>query len=145
MSAQCTREDELLDAMGRGFVGPELDEHAAGCASCRELRLVAGALLEDRNESVRKAAVPTAGTMWWRMKIRQRHEAQARTRQTLLIGQAATLLIAIVVSAALLGPEIVATVRTAMASIHLTGAMLLAFAGSLVLAPLAGWVALRQK
>ena len=145
MTAPCTREDELLDALGRGFIGPELEAHVTACAACSELRLVAGALLEDRVESVRKAAVPSAGTMWWRMKIRQRQEAHTRARQALLIGQAATLLIALGLTGALLGPEITSVVRSAMATIHLTTPMLLAVGSSIVLAPLAGWVALRQK
>ena len=30
----CIRESELLDALGRGFVGDELNGHVASCESC---------------------------------------------------------------------------------------------------------------
>ncbi|MFP5246483.1 MAG: hypothetical protein ACLGH0_07285 [Thermoanaerobaculia bacterium] len=107
----CHREDELLDALGRGFIGAELDAHVAGCASCSELRLVAGALLDDRVVAAKEAAVPSAGAMWWRMQLRRRHDAQAAARQSLMIGQAITLLVGVVLIASLFGADIVAGVK----------------------------------
>ena len=142
----CTREAELLEAIGRGLVGAEMAGHVANCASCSELQLLAGALLDDRNAAIADAPVPAAGTMWWRMRVRQRHEAQAAARRTLMIGQAATLLIALAVVGSLFGDSVVTGLRTLFQDARLTSPMLLAaLASSLLLVPIAGWVAVRQK
>lgn len=141
----CQREDELLDAMGRGFVGAELAAHVEECSSCSELQLVAGALLEDGAAARSEATVPGAGTMWWRMQIRQRQEAQSIARRSLLIGQAVTLAVAMVLVVALLGTDVAAGVREAIASVRLSKPLLLALTSTILLAPLAGWVAIRQK
>lgn len=146
MSAQiCSREDELLDAIGRGFVGAELAAHVAACGSCTELQLVAGALLDDRSEAVKQAAVPSAGTMWWRLQLRHRQDAQALARRSLLMGQAASLVIAIALIAAFFGRDIAETVKQVAASIHVSMPLFSVIATWLLLAPLAGWIAIRQK
>lgn len=141
----CAREQELLDALGRGFVGAELDSHVTACASCSELRLVAGALLDDRAEAMLEAPIPSAGTMWWRMHVRRRQEAQATARRSLLIGQAATLVIALALVASFFGADITFAVKNMISTIRLSTPLLLALATWLLGAPIAGWVALRQK
>jgi hypothetical protein len=141
----CPREDELLDALGRAFVGAELESHIASCAWCSELRLVAGALLDDRAEAMIEAPIPSAGTMWWRMRVRQRHEAQATARRSLLIGQAATLLIALTLVISFFGADVAFAVRNVIATIRVSTPLLLALATWVLVAPIAGWVALRQK
>lgn len=146
MSAErCQREDELLDALGRGYVGGELEAHATSCTSCSELRLVAGALLDDRAEAIANAAVPSAGTMWWRMQLRHRHDAQALARRSLFVGQAVTLVIAMAFVVALFGADIAFGVREAIAAVRISTPLLLALATSAFVLPIAGWVAIRQK
>jgi hypothetical protein len=146
MSAErCPREEELLDALGRGFVGAELDEHVASCVACSELQAVAGALLDDRREAMLEAPVPSAGTMWWRIRVRRRHDAEARARQSMVIGQAATLAIAFALVITFFGADIASKAREMLATIRLSTPMLLAVATSVLLAPIAGWMALRQK
>lgn len=144
-AARCDREDELLDALGCGFIGPELTAHVETCPACTELRTVAGALLEDRTAAMREAAVPGAGTMWWRLQLRLQHDAQARARRSLLIGQAATLLIAFALIASLFGANIAGAMKHAIATVRVSTPLLIAVATTLVLAPLAGYVAIRQK
>ena len=141
----CPREDELLDALGRAFVGEELETHVASCTSCSELRLVAGALLDDRSKAMIEAPIPSAGTMWWRMRVRQRHEAQATARRSLLIGQAATLAIALGLVVSFFGNDVAFAVKGMIATIRVSTPLLLALATWVLLAPIAGWVALRQK
>jgi hypothetical protein len=145
MNGRCEREDELLEALQRRFLSVDLAEHADGCASCAELRLVAGALLDERVDAVAEAPVPSAAAMWWRMQVRRHEEAQARARRSLLIGQAATLAVALALAISLLGADVAAGVHRAIASIQLTTPWLLVIATWLVATPIAGWVALRQK
>jgi predicted anti-sigma-YlaC factor YlaD len=141
----CQREDELLDALGRGYVSVELDEHVASCTSCSELRLVAGALLDERSQAIVEATVPSAGTIWLRMQIRQRQEAQARARQSLLIGQAVTLSVTIALVISFFGLDLAWGVRDLIASIRLSTPLFLLLATWLLITPIAGWVAIRQK
>lgn len=141
----CEREDELLAALGRGYIDPELAAHLEECAGCAQLRLVAGGLLDERVAAVGEAPVPSAETMWWRVRMREQREVQAKARRSLLVGQAATLAIAMVLIAALLGAELAVNVREVAASIRLSTPLLLALTAWLLFAPIAGWVAIRQK
>lgn len=141
----CPREDELLDALGAGFIGEELESHIRTCAACGELRLVAGALLDERVQAATEAALPSSGTMLWRMQMRRRQEAQAAARRSLLIGQAVTLAAAVVLVFALLGGNLAGEALNVIASIKLSPPLLLAVAIWLLAAPIAGWVLIRQK
>jgi hypothetical protein len=143
----CPRESELLEALERGFVGPDLERHAAECRGCGELSAVATAFLEDRTVAVAEAPVPSSGTMWWRMRIRQRRDAEERARRSLLVGQAVTVTLALGLVAVLFGAEIAAGVRAATAAVRLSTPLLVAagvLATTLVIAPLAGWLMLRR-
>ncbi|HSK79628.1 MAG TPA: hypothetical protein VLQ45_24450 [Thermoanaerobaculia bacterium] len=141
----CPREDELLDALGAGFLGEELKSHIRTCAACGELHLVAGALLDERVQAVTEAALPSSGTMLWRMQMRRRQEAQAAARRSLLIGQAVTLAAAVVLVFTLLGGTLAGEAVNVIASIKLSTPLLLAVAIWLLAAPIAGWVLIRQK
>jgi predicted anti-sigma-YlaC factor YlaD len=146
----CAREDELLDALRGGWLGAELEEHVAGCGSCRELHAVAGAVLRDCVQAVAEAPVPNAGTMWWRLQLRHRQEVQALARRSLLIGQAATLAIALTVAITVFGSLFAVEVRAffaalpALATIRLTPVLAILAAWTL-LAPIGGFIAIRQK
>ena len=141
----CPREGELLDALGAGFIGEELESHIATCAACGELRLVAGALLDERVQAATEVALPSSGTMLWRMQMRRRQEAQSTARRSLLIGQAVTLAVAIALVFTLLGGTLVGEAVNVIASIKLSTPLLLAVAAWLLAAPIAGWMLLRQK
>lgn len=141
----CAREDELLDALGRGYVGAELTSHVNGCEPCRELRLVAGALLEEKAAAMIEAPVPSASTMWWRMQIRYRQEVQTKARRSLVFGQALSLAAAMGLAIAFFGADMAVEIQEAVAAIRLSTPLLLAAATTALLAPIAGYVAARQK
>jgi predicted anti-sigma-YlaC factor YlaD len=141
----CNREDDLLVALSRGYVAAELEEHVGTCQACSELRTVAGALLDERVEAMREATVPASGTMWWRMRIRQRQDAEARARRSLLVGQAMTLTVAIVLAVVFFGSDLAIVVRNGFAAVRVSTPLLLAALTWVFLAPIAGWVAIRQK
>jgi hypothetical protein len=141
---RCHREDELLDALGTGFMNAELEAHVAQCAACSELRVVAGALLHDRTDAIREAAVPSSASMWWRMQMRHRQDVATAARRSLLIGQALTLMAGVGLMAVLFGGDITATARHIAASINVSTPILVAIASTFVAAPLAGFVASRR-
>jgi predicted anti-sigma-YlaC factor YlaD len=141
----CPREDELLAALERGFVGAELHEHVLVCESCRELHLVAGAFLHDHAHAVAEAPIPSSGTMWWRMRVRQRHDAESTARRSLLIGQAVTVAIALALLVKFFGADVAGVARQLVASIDISKPLLFVLAAWILAAPIAGWVAIRQK
>jgi predicted anti-sigma-YlaC factor YlaD len=141
----CHREDELLDALGRGYIGEELESHIAACAACGELKMVAGALLDERVQAVTEAALPSSGTMLWRMQMRRRHDAQATARRSLMIGQALTLVASLALVFTLLGASVAGQALDVIFSIRFSTPLLLAVATWLLAAPIAGWVLIRQK
>ena len=146
MSAErCHREDELLESLGRNFMGPELESHVAACTACSELRLVAGALLDDRVQAMTEAHVPSSGTMWWRMRVRLRLELEARARRSLYLGQAATLLVAIGLVVSFFGSDLAVEVRELVSTVNISTPLLLIAATWALAVPIAGWVAIRQK
>jgi hypothetical protein len=145
MTSRCPFEDDLLDALGRGFLGAELEAHAAACEACGELRLVAGALLDDRSHAVAEAAVPSAGAMWWRLQIRRRYDASTAARRSLFIGQAATLVVALALVLVFFGTGVASELRHLASIIRINTPLVVLLATSLLAAPIAGWVAIRQK
>ncbi|MDQ3282972.1 MAG: hypothetical protein M3Q69_16345 [Acidobacteriota bacterium] len=142
---RCPRENELLDALERRFVGAELTSHIEGCNACHELHIVAGALLDDRAMAMLEAPLPSAGTMWWRMQLRRRHDAQLAARRSLLIGQAATVFIALTLLIAIFGTGLAEGVRNAVGAVRMSTPLLIVAAMWLLGAPIAGWVAIRSK
>lgn len=139
----CLFEDELIDAIGRGFLGSDLEEHIAECEPCAELHLVAGAVLADRAEMIAEAPVPPSGRVWWRMRLRQRQEAEGKARRSLVVGQALTLAVAVSVLIFLFGGDIVVAAREAFYAIKFS-ALLLAAAAVVLMVPIGGWYALRH-
>ena len=141
----CGYEDELIDAIQRGYVGEELDAHVTSCTSCSELRVVAGAVLDDRSQAMLEAPIPSAGMMLLRMRMRERQEAESTARRSLLIGQAVTLTVAIALVVSFFGATVAVEVRNFIMTIRLSTPLLLVLATSVLLTPVAGWVVTRQK
>jgi predicted anti-sigma-YlaC factor YlaD len=143
----CQREDELLDALGRGYVGAELERHVQTCDACSELHNVAGALLDERAIAMSEAPLPSAGTMWFRLQMRHRQEMQAAARRSLLVGQAVTLAVAFILILAVFAPQLADGVK-ALVPLRPNGPMLLIVATAALtalIAPIGGWIAIKQK
>ncbi|HYR27082.1 MAG TPA: hypothetical protein VEU30_01365 [Thermoanaerobaculia bacterium] len=143
--ATCPREDELLDALAAGFIGAELSSHVTQCAACGDLHAVAGALLDDRKHAVAEAPLPSSGTMLWRMKMRHSQDAQSAARRTLLIGQAVTLVVAIALTFTFFGSAVAVEVKEVFSVLRVSTPMLIALASWVLLAPIGGYLAIRQK
>jgi hypothetical protein len=140
---KCDRENELLDALERGYVGAELQTHVASCAGCRELQTVAGALLDDRAAAIGESRVPAAGTMLFRLRLRARQDAQATARRALVAGQVATLVVALTLVVTFFGREALDFVHV-FSAIHFSASPLIVLAMCLLAAPVAGWAAVRK-
>ena len=101
----CPREQEVVDAMlpqGRLPEASELQQHVAGCESCRELHEVMAMLRPDHALS-EEASLPSAGQIWWRAAVRARMEAARAAARPVAWAQGAT-------AASLLGILCAATV-----------------------------------
>ena len=82
MITECTREQDVLDAVAAGRwperCDPELRDHIADCRICRDVASVFAALSEERDAAWDEAIVPPSSVVWWRAQMRAREEA-ART------------------------------------------------------------------
>jgi hypothetical protein len=141
----CHREDELLDALGRGYIGAELSSHIDQCPACTEIRVVAAGLLDERAQAITESHLPSSGTMLWRMQMRLRQEAAAAARRSLLIGQAVTLTVAIALMVVIFGGSVAVEAREIFATLRVSTPLLLALATWVLLAPIGGYLAIRQK
>ena len=85
----CKREQELLAAVASAEVTDELLQHAASCAECSEVLLVATFL---RREAVAtaQAALPDPAYLWWRaLRDRRSAAAERATRLITIVQRAA--------------------------------------------------------
>lgn len=147
MSRQCAREADVLDALQAGHVTAELSHHLEECADCREIESVAGALLDDRATSLSEARIPSSGTMWWRMQIRLRGDAEVRTRRALVLGQGITLLVALGLIAILLGDWLLPGITSTFSGISLTTPIVtlsVLAVVALIAVPVAGWIVVHR-
>jgi hypothetical protein len=98
---RCDGERDLLDALSTGrwpeACDEELREHVEGCVDCREVLLVADALLTDRRDEEQVSDVPASGAVWWRMQLRMEREAKEVAEKT--VGRVHGAVIAITVAA----------------------------------------------
>jgi hypothetical protein len=86
---QCDREQQVLDALRSGrWTGPwgeEIRRHAAGCAVCSEVVLVAEALRQEEELIQAEARLPTAGLVWWKAQRAARRAAEERAAQPIAL------------------------------------------------------------
>ena len=82
---QCDREQQVLDALQSGrWAGPwgeEIRKHAAACAACSEVVLVAEALRHEEELAQTEVRLPSAGLVWWKAQLAARRAAEERAAQ----------------------------------------------------------------
>jgi hypothetical protein len=137
----------LLDAIAAGAIGPELRAHADACDSCRELFVVASAVVDDRATLMRSATPPSAGLLWWRMSLREKRETARAAVRTGSFIQFALIAGALAVALAILGisVDVHAVVQAIAASLHASSLPLIALAAWLILAPVAVYFAVTEQ
>lgn len=85
----CRHEPEITAAIVEGRWDDEaqaaLREHARACAVCRDVVEIACALAPETGEAL---AIPAAGQVLWRARVRARAEAARRATRPLLVAQA---------------------------------------------------------
>jgi len=96
----CSREEELLTVLMSGqwpdCCDADLREHVEGCAACRDLAVVAGAVLADRRRLEARATPLSSGGIWWRMQLRREREARTAAARTVLRAQSLSIAVTIV-------------------------------------------------
>ena len=153
----CERELEIVSALmdGRWPEGcdPSLVAHTESCALCAELLTVAGAVRNEHQLALQEAAPPPSGLVWWRAQRRARQEALATASHAITTVQATTVSLAAVIALTVIG----FTRETWLGwmgrisdvlyfgGFHLAPSMSLmlgiAFAATVLLAPVAVWLA----
>ena len=80
---KCEQESIVAAATSNGELSEQLRLHLTGCAVCREVHSVAGKMLQFATE-VGEEHGPSAGSMWWRLNLRMRHEKARRVQAPLV-------------------------------------------------------------
>lgn len=157
---ECPREPELLDSI-QAMQWPELADgelraHVTGCTACAELATVANAFFRDYDEALHETVVPPAGAVWFRAQRRLRADAIRKATRTLYAVQAFSLAAAVVLVLVLFGTTVSFTpdwraigepfghmksLLAAPASMHWSLPIVLLFAGTAALAPVALYLA----
>jgi predicted anti-sigma-YlaC factor YlaD len=156
---ECPRELELFDAIRAAqwpeLAPAELRAHTASCAACNDLATVANALFVDFTDTVRSAAVPPPGAVWWRAQRRARQEAVRNATRTVTAVQLISVIAATVVAAAILGTMSITSVdwpalahrfsaALPVIAVHWTMPLLLAMGACAALAPVAVYLAVAR-
>jgi hypothetical protein len=85
----CDREQAVLDALASGrwttAWGEEIRQHAASCAVCSEVVLVAEALRREDEFTKTEVRLPGAGLVWWKAQLAARRAAEQRAAQPIAL------------------------------------------------------------
>jgi hypothetical protein len=139
----CSREPEVVAAVLAGCFSDSLRAHAAGCSVCGEVARVAALVHDDFSRAQREANIPTADAVWLRARIRAREEAARMADRPIIFTHAIAI-------AALVGLLVSAGSRFSPASwlrtldglpVQMLLPLVIALAGSAILAPVALYVA----
>lgn len=86
---QCDREQAVVDAVVSGrwesAWGEEIRRHAAGCAICSEVVLLAQALRREEEAAQGDVRLPSAGLVWWKAQLAVRRAAEERAEQPIAL------------------------------------------------------------
>ena len=72
---ECSREQDVLDALASRRWSEDLRAHVESCAVCSDVKAIAAAFQEDHAAAWADARVPPSGAVWWRLELRARSEA----------------------------------------------------------------------
>lgn len=164
MNIECPREEEVLDMLAShrwpGRCEPELQQHIRECVVCGDLVTAASALLDEHDSAWSEARVPASAVVWWRAQVRAREEAARAAARPIAFVQGVAASCAVWVAVSLLRafplPDLnwqrsisalagsVPDVSAAAATIPGGVPFLIVIAASLLLAPIALFVVLRE-
>jgi len=98
----CEREPDVLDALARDWwpnrADDDLRAHVAGCASCTDLVVVAGALQKELAVATDARRLPPADIVWWRAQLRARDEAARRATRPIAVAHGVAIAVSTVVA-----------------------------------------------
>jgi hypothetical protein len=139
-TAPCPREPDVLEAVSSGAwpeaCGGELRTHVGSCHACAEVADIATALRQDAEALARRAFVPSAGAMWWKIASRRRREARHTAERPIALAHwlaAASVAGAAAAVAAMLAPLSAGATTTLAAHFESLGRSPLLVQGSLAL------------
>jgi len=141
----CERELEVWRAVDARHWPEHCDEelraHVAACADCADVVEVASELSVEHAEAMRDAHVPASGAVWWRAQLRVRQDAVRTARRAMYLIQAAVVVAALGIVAAIGG---FAWVPGVLANVQWNVPLIVALAAPLALAPVAVYFAVTE-
>lgn len=168
MTTECVREDDVLDMVAAarwpGRCDAELAAHIHACGVCRDLVTVAVPLLDEHDHATCEAQIPPPALVWWRAQARAREEAARAAARPIAFAQGAAAACAVWAAVSLIRAfpasrgldgldwlewtnriaGVVPDVRGAASAIPGGVLFLVVIGGSVLLAPIALLVILRE-
>lgn len=106
----CNREKELTALLEQGHwphaCPAEMQEHVAGCSSCRGLVGVTLAFRRERAQAMAQPRLESPGVLWWRAQLRRRNAALERLSRPLLGAQIFAVVLALAAAGAFLAVQV---------------------------------------
>lgn len=76
----CEKETEILEALRRGGLGPELAKHAASCDICADMLAVSEFLQADSQPA---PTLPDSDFLWWKAQLECKRIAVERATRSI--------------------------------------------------------------
>jgi len=81
----CVHEDDIARAARTGEWTKALRAHAAQCAVCSEVALLAGWFAAETQAASREAVLPGSSHIWWKAELRARQEMAERALRPIAV------------------------------------------------------------
>ena len=78
----CEKEMEILDALRRGRLQPELAKHAASCDICADILAVSEFLRVDSRPA---PVLPDSDLLWWKAQLARKQRAVERATRSIAL------------------------------------------------------------
>lgn len=116
-SIECSREDDVLDAVTSGRwphrVDDDLRQHVSACGICADLIQVVHPMLADADVPGPEPRIPSSAVMWWRAQMRARQEAAREAARPITVAQAVAgvcVLVLVTFAAAMIVPSVLGVI-----------------------------------
>lgn len=85
----CEKEMEVIEALRRGPLQPDLAKHAASCDICADTLAVSEFLQSDMPAA---PALPDSGFLWWKAQLTSKQTAMERATRSIMLARKAAYL-----------------------------------------------------
>ncbi len=98
----CDFEPQVVKSLKAGLKDNEISAHLNSCADCRETAKIVSFFQTNLLRESAPKNLPTAGLVWWKTKLREKHRAANRAARPIFIAQTVAVAVALLAAIGLL-------------------------------------------